>query len=199
MEDRSPILLAVTGASGAVYALKFIEIMNGLTQPVHLIISGPGEKVAGLELGKQGLHLLKDKADAVYPVDDLASLPASGSSLFNAMAIIPCSMGTLSAIAHGSSQNLIHRAADCFLKEKRKLVLAVRETPLSRIHLKNMLMAHDAGAVIFPAMPAFYNKPGTIEELAEYFSGRIVEYLGFSLNKLKRWNGVERYGSTGSP
>ena len=190
MEDKKPVLLGLTGASGAVYCLKFMEILKGLSQPVHLILSGPGEKVARIELGDDGLKRIKDMADVLYQVEDMASLPASGSALFKAMVILPCSMGTLSAIAHGLSRNLIHRAADCMLKEKRPLVLAVRETPLNRIHLKNMLMAHDAGAVIFPAMPSFYNRPQTMDELVEYFSGRVAEHLGLRVQGLKRWEGA---------
>ncbi|MGB9712773.1 MAG: UbiX family flavin prenyltransferase [Dissulfurimicrobium sp.] len=187
--ENAPVLLAITGASGAIYSLKFMGIMKDLGQEVHLVISKAGMEVTRLELGDEGCRMLKKTADVVYGVDDLTARPASGSARWQAMVILPCTMGTLAAIAHGISGNLIHRAADCFLKERRPLVLVPRETPFNRIHLRNMLLAEEAGAVIYPAMPSFYHKPRNIDEMALFFAGRIAEFLGFNIENLKRWEG----------
>jgi 4-hydroxy-3-polyprenylbenzoate decarboxylase len=151
-KGREPILLAITGASGSIYSLKLIEILKDLGQEVHLIVSRTGEQVSRIEIKEDGFQALIRAAHTVYSPDNLAAAPASGSSRWKAMIIIPCTMGTMASIAHGFSQNLIHRAADCFLKERRPLILVPRETPLNRIHLQNMLLAEEAGAVIYPAM-----------------------------------------------
>lgn len=185
--DGRPILLAVTGASGSLYALKFLEVMEGLGQEVHLVVSEAGSRVVELELGRGAGERLARMAARVYDQDDLAAPPASGSSAWRAMVILPCTMGTLSAVANGTSRNLIHRAADCFLKERRPIVLVPREAPLNRVHLVNMLAAHDAGALLYPAMPSFYHAPGGIDEMAEFFAGRLAEFLGFEVRSLKRW------------
>jgi 4-hydroxy-3-polyprenylbenzoate decarboxylase len=187
---EAPVLLCVTGASGSIYALKFMEILSNLNQETHLIISTAGKQVATLELGSEGCARLFSLARVIYTHDDFTALPASGSSLWKAMVIMPCSMGTLAAIAHGMSQNLIHRAADCFLKERRPLVLCPRETPLNATHLKNLLSAHEAGAVIYPAMPGFYHLPQSIEDLAYFFAARVAGFLGLEPPDLKRWQGI---------
>ncbi len=189
--NRNPVLLAVTGASGSIYALKFMEILDQLDCKVHLIISRAGRQVVKIERGEEGLQLLMDRAAEVYDPEDFAAPPASGSSLWEAMVILPCTMGTLGSIVRGISRNLIHRAADCFLKERRTLVLATRETPLNHIHLKNMLAAHEAGAVIYPAMPSFYHKPSDLDDMAYFFAGRLAEFLGFQVESLRRWGGVK--------
>ncbi|MDD3554262.1 MAG: UbiX family flavin prenyltransferase [Deltaproteobacteria bacterium] len=187
---EAPVLLCVTGASGSIYALQFIEILAQLHQKTHLVISGAGKQVAALELGEKGCARLLSLAEAAYDVNDFTALPASGSSPWKAMVVMPCSMGTLAAIAHGMSQNLIHRAADCFLKERRPLVLCPRETPLNATHLKNLLSVHEAGAVIYPAMPGFYHLPESIHDLAYFFAGRVAAFLGLEPPGLKRWQGI---------
>ena len=189
--DKAPVLLAVTGASGSIYSLKFMEIMNDLGQNIHLIISKAGMEVTRLELGDEGCEMLKGMASALYQEDDLTARPASGGAKWRAMVIIPCTMGTLAAVAHGISGNLIHRAADCFLKEGRTLVLVPRETPFNRTHLRNMLLAEESGAVIYPAMPSFYHKPADLNEMAAFFAGRIAEFLGLDVKDLKRWEGKQ--------
>ena len=181
-----PLLLAVTGASGSIYALKFLEIMGKLGQEVHLVISDAGAQVAALELGPQGPSRLSGLAAEVYDCHDFTARPASGSALWRAMVVLPCTMGTMAAIAGGLSFNLIHRAADCFLKEGRPLILVPRETPFNRTHLENMLRCHDAGATIFPAMPSFYHRPGGLDEMARFFAGRIAQFLGFQVD-IRRW------------
>lgn len=185
---NAPVLLAVTGASGVIYALKFLEILRDLGEEVHLIVSTAGQEVLDLELGPERGDL-SGLVEVVYAVDDIGARPASGSARWSAMVVLPCTMGTLAAIAHGLAQNLIHRAADCFLKERRPLILVPRETPLNRIHLRNMLRAEGAGAVIYPAMPSFYHQPEGIEDMAAFFAGRLAEFLGFPVTGLKRWNG----------
>ncbi len=185
-----PILLAVTGASGAIYSLNFMKILKDLGQEVHLIVSEAGELVSRLEIKEDGYQAMIQMAHTVYKADDLAAAPASGSSRWQAMVILPCTMGTLASIAHGFSQNLIHRAADCFLKERRPLVLVPREAPLNRNHLRNMLLAEEAGASIYPAMPGFYSQPKDIDEMASFFAGRLVEFLGLRVDGLKRWDGI---------
>ena len=182
------MIVAITGASGSIYALEFLKILNQLKIEVHGVISTSGEKVLRLETG-----LRKDEVPGVnqwFAVDDFSAPIASGSCSYRGMVVLPCTMGTLSGIAHGQSGNLIHRAADVTLKERRPLVLGVRETPLNRVHLQNMLTATDAGAIVCPAMPAFYHKPLTIEELARDFACRIASLVGYEPTNMKRWQGM---------
>ena len=187
--DQVPVLIAVTGASGTIYSKAFLEILHHLEVKTELIISSAGQKVAALELGSRGFDGMKALAQHVYNPDNIAAKPASGSARYHAMIVLPCTMGTLAAIANGISTNLIHRAADCSLKERRQLVLVIRETPFNRTHVKNMLAAQEAGAVIYPAMPSFYHKPKSLDEMAYFFAGRLAEFLGFSVPDLKRWQG----------
>ncbi len=184
------IILAITGASGSLYALEFLRLMAELEVEVHAIISEAGEQVLRLELG-MGREELAQYVAQWHDIKNFAAAPASGSSLFSGMAVLPCSMGTLAAVAGGLSHNLIHRAADVTLKQRRPLVLAVRETPLNRTHLANMLAAHDAGATICPAMPAFYQQPADLTALARNFAGRVAELLGITVPNLARWSGID--------
>jgi flavin prenyltransferase len=125
-----------------------------------------------------------------FAIDDFTAPMASGSSLYDAMIVLPCTVGTLGAIAGGYSGNLIHRAADVTLKERRPLILAVRETPLNRTHLTNMLRVHEAGAIIFPPMPSFYHKPDSLEAMARHYAGRLCDQLGLQVGDMKRWGGL---------
>ena len=177
------IVVGVTGASGTLYAKRLIEALtktNGVE--VYLIISDTARTVAELE----GVDL------SGYPVQyeencDLSAGIASGSFLFDAMIVIPCSMKSLAAIANGYSTTLIARAADVALKERRKLILVPRETPYSRVHLTNMLAAHDAGAVIMPASPPLYTHPQTIADLADMIAGRVLDHCGIPHTIGSRW------------
>ena len=191
-DDNAPVLVAVTGASGSIYGLKLLEILKNAGEKVHLIVSEAGEKVVRHEIGAKGLESIQEMADHLYKTDEIWAPPASGSSYWKAMVIIPCTMGTLGAIAKGISANLIHRAADCFLKERRRLVLVVRETPFNSIHLENMLAAHRAGAVIFPAMPSFYNHPKDIEEMVEIMAARVAHHAGIDIRGTgaAEWKGI---------
>lgn len=181
------IILAITGASGSLYAVEFLKIAAQNDSEIHCIISEAGEKVLKIELGLS-IEQLEGIA-AWHAVNDFTAPMASGSSRFDAMIVLPCTMGTLASIAHGLSTNLIHRAADVMLKEKRPLLLSPRETPLNRTHIKNMLQAHDAGAMICPAMPSFYHRPDSITQMARSFAARVADLLGMETTGMKRWQG----------
>ena len=197
------INVAITGASGAIYAQRLLTFLEESSEVEHinLIISGPGRQVVcdelgidpSLDVGGMTLEMLgrsSDKIELFHPGDIGASL-ASGSYPVDGMVIIPCSASSLSTIASGATRNLIHRAADVTLKEGRKLVLVFRETPLSLIHLENMLRLKQAGAVIMPAMPAFYHKPGDIISLVDHFVFRVMDHLELPHSKETVWTGKE--------
>lgn len=186
---KKKIILAITGASGSLYAVQFLKIMHHAGVEVHALISNAGRLVLQHELGLSPDDLQIYGAQW-HAVDDFAAPMSSGSSRFDAMVVLPCTMGSLGAIANGVAKNLIHRAADVILKEKKPLLLAVRETPLNRIHLENMLKVHDAGAILCPPMPSFYHHPGSLEEMAAFFSGRLADLVGIEVEGLKRWQGL---------
>ena len=180
------LLVAVTGASGMLYLQAFLEQCkkrDDLT--IHGICSDSGEKVLKMELGLTPAEL--PTVTTWFDPDDFAAPPASGSSDYLGMVVLPCSMGTLAAIAGGLSINLLHRSADVTLKERRKLILGVRETPFNRTHLENMLKANDAGAIICPPMPSLYFRPKSLEEAAITYSWRVMDQLGFVVEGRKRW------------
>ena len=185
---KTKILLAVTGATGMLYVPELLALLDRHAVEVHGIVSGSGRKVLQLELGMEN-HTELAGVGRWFDVDDFTAPPASGSSRYGAMVILPCTTGTLGAIAGGYSANLIHRAADVTLKERRPLVLAVRETPLNRTHLRNMLSVQEAGAVICPPMPSFYMQPQTLQEMARQFAGRICDQIGLDVD-VPRWNGM---------
>jgi flavin prenyltransferase len=190
-----PIVLAVTGASGAPYAVRLLEQLVAAQRPVQLIVSGHGFRLLDTELGIGSIEALRtavgsegwDRLVTVYDDADRGARPASGSSRSAGMVVCPCSMGTLSAIAHGSSRSLVERAADVVLKERRPLILVPRETPLSMVHLENMLSVTRAGAIVMPASPGFYNRPQRIEELVDFVVGRVLDHLGVENRLVRRW------------
>ncbi len=179
------ILVAVTGASAMVYLRSFLAMIAEEEMIVHGICSESGAKVLQIEEGIGPEEL--PGVTKWFNSGDFAAPPASGSAGYDAMVVLPCSMGTLAAIASGMTANLVHRAADVILKENKRLLLVTRETPLNRTHLKNMLAAHDAGATICPPHPGFYLKPKNMEEAALTFSWRLGDQLGLTMNKRKRW------------
>ena len=181
------IIVAITGASGVVYGKRLLEVLKGKSE-VHLIISKASDTLIEYEL-ETTKKQLEELANHVYDEDDFSSPLASGSFVTDAMIIIPCSMKTLAGIAHGYSENLILRAADVILKEKRKLILVPRETPLNPIHLRNLLKLSLQGVMIIPAMPAFYHKPKTIEDLVDFIIGKVLDSLGIDHELFKRWTG----------
>jgi 4-hydroxy-3-polyprenylbenzoate decarboxylase len=192
------IIIGISGASGAHYAVKLIEALLARDYRIHLIISEIGAQVFAHEFtirredipgffsvmcgksGTSGEIIMHDCNDIFAPV-------ASGSYQASAMVIIPCSMKTLAAVTAGYTANLLERAADVTLKERRPLILVPRETPLSRIHLKNMLAAHEAGATILPASPGFYHHPQSIDDLAAFITGRILDHLKIEHHNSPRW------------
>ena len=185
------ILLAVTGASGPQYALALARALGGREDvELHLIVSEAAKKVMALEADFGPEELIK-LAHTSYDEKNIAAGPASGSWRHAGMIVCPCSMASLGAIAHGLGTNLIHRAADVTLKEGLPLVLVTRETPLSLIHIKNMLAAKEAGAAIVPASPGFYHKPKTIDDLVNHLAGRILDQfsdqLGIGHALFRRW------------
>lgn len=182
------IVIAVTGASAMVFLQSFLQILEEEAVEVHGICSESGEKVLQLERGISCSQL--PAVTKWFDCKDFAAPPASGSAGYDAMVVIPCSMGTLAAIAAGISSNLVHRAADVILKENKKLLLVTRETPLNRTHLKNMLAVHDAGATICPPHPSFYLNPSSIEEAARTFSWRLGDQLGLEIKGRQRWEGM---------
>lgn len=185
--DKKRIILAVTGASGTVYATSLVKaLVNRDDVELHVIVSDAAKKVLQLETDISP-DALTSGAYAIHEINNIAAPPASGSWQNDGMVICPCSMATLSAVATGFGHNLIHRAADVTLKERRKLVLVPRETPFSSIHLENMLRADRAGAVILPACPGYYHHPETIEDLADQLAGKILDQLDIPHELYERW------------
>ena len=183
------LVVAVTGATGAIYAVKLLEALKINEVDVHLIVSHWAEKTLHLEMGLTAGDI-QSMSNYHYEEDDLSAPVSSGSFQHDGMVIVPCSMKTLAAIAHGFDENLIIRAADVTLKERRKLILVPRETPLNAIHLNNMLTLNQLGAVIMPPMPAFYYHPKSIDDLVNHLVGRILDHLGKEQQLVPRWGGV---------
>jgi flavin prenyltransferase len=197
MTSVPPIVFGITGASGAPYAVRLLQSLTAAHRPVSLIVSKYGMRLLATESGIESMDALRDAVgiDAwasyveVFSNDDRGAPPASGSARTAGMVVCPCSMGTLSAIAVGASRSLIERAADVTLKEQRKLILVPRETPLSAIHLGNMLRLTRAGAVVMPASPGFYHRPSEIADLVDFVVARILDQLGVEQNFVARWKG----------
>ncbi len=196
-QARHRLIVGVTGASGAILAERFLLRAREIAAvELHLILSPAALLTAQLELGKKKREWAA-LADRCYRFDDLAAAPASGSFPALGMVIVPCSMKTLAAVAHGFSDNLITRAAEVTLKERRRLVLAVRETPLSLVHLRNMTQVTEAGAVVMPPVPAFYAGVTTIAEAADQFAYRILALFGWDHPQAVRWSGPNERPSEG--
>jgi 4-hydroxy-3-polyprenylbenzoate decarboxylase len=192
------LVVALTGASGAVYGVRLLEVLMRAGRHVHLTLSPAGVQVIEQELDRRVDLARFALADLLgenigpgrveyHDYRDFRAGIASGSFQTAGMAICPCSMGTVAAIAHGLSQNLIHRAADVHLKERRRLVLVPRETPLNLMQLRNLAACVEAGATVLPAMPAFYTKPATIQDMVDFVVGRVCDQLGVEHQLLKRW------------
>jgi 4-hydroxy-3-polyprenylbenzoate decarboxylase len=198
--EARTVTVGITGASGAIYAQHVLRLLEADSRVgrVYLVISDAGMRLVGMELGalsgdqKKLPSLLVGSASKkveLLPNKDIGASIASGSAAIDAMIVVPCSAGALGAIAAGIASDLLTRAADVCLKERRPLILCIRETPLNRIHLENMLRVHDAGATIMPAMPAFYYEPKTIADIAEQFACRVLARAGLAQEKQYRWRG----------
>src|SRR5437016_1694517 len=184
------ITIGISGASGAIYGLRLLErIRHSKNTEIHLILSRAGEKTLFLETGRlaAGVRAL---ADFCYPLEDIAGRLASGSYPIDAMVIAPCSVHTMSAIAAGISSNLLIRAADVMLKERRKLILMVRESPFHLGHLRTMTALAEMGAIIAPPLPAFYNKPQTVLDIVDHSVDRVLDLFGLPGPDTKRWEGT---------
>ena len=195
------LVLAMTGASGTPYGVRLLEVLLQAGRTVHLTLSPAGAEVLQQEMGRplqvdrfRLSDLLLETATLAEPGQvqyhdyrDFRAGIASGSFLTGGMVVCPCSMGTVAAIAHGLSQNLIHRAADVHLKERRRLILVPRETPLNVIQLRNLTTCAEAGAVVLPAMPAFYTQPRSLSDAIDFIVGRICDQLGVEHRLLRRW------------
>lgn len=188
----SKYIICITGASGVIYGLRLIKYLKEITKSqVNVVISKAGRKVIEYEVERSEYEYYMNFADQVYSEEDIDAPIASGSNLFKAVIIAPCSMKTLAAIAHGYSNNLITRVADVALKEKRKLILVIRETPLNLIHIRNMYIVAKAGAIILPACPGFYHKPKTVNDLVDFIIGKILDLLEIEHSLYKRWKEVK--------
>ncbi|MDA3845040.1 MAG: UbiX family flavin prenyltransferase [Vallitaleaceae bacterium] len=188
----SKYIIGMTGASGSIYGVRLIEELLKMGNEVHIIITDSGRKVLEyetdytVELLKS--HLEQFKGDnKIQDIDDLFAATASGSFRTDGMVVLPCSMATLGEIANGVSKNLLGRSADVCLKERRKLIIVPRETPLNTIHLKNMVSLSEAGALILPAMPGFYHKPETIDDMINFIVGKVMDSLGIENDLFDKW------------
>jgi flavin prenyltransferase len=200
MTDQ-PVVLALTGASGAPYGVRLLEVLARHGVPVWLIASSHGMRLLQAECGIGSLEELRAATGgdwhSVVPFSDgdRGALPASGSRRTHGMVICPCSMGTVAAIAAGTSRSLVERAADVTLKERRRLILVPRETPLSLVHLRNLVTVTEAGAVVVPAAPGFYHRPAAITELVDFIVQRVLDQLAIDIEIARRWSGEDGAGS----
>jgi 4-hydroxy-3-polyprenylbenzoate decarboxylase len=193
--NQLPVVLAITGASGAPYGVRLLEVLAGAAVPVWLIVSGHGFRLLQAECGIADLDALRAATGGkwtsvrVFPDDDRGALPASGSQRTGGMVICPCSMGTVAAVAGGTSRSLVERAADVTLKERRRLILVPRETPMSLVHLRNLVAVTEAGATVLPAAPGFYHRPARVEELVDFVVQRVLDQLALDITIARRWEG----------
>jgi flavin prenyltransferase len=189
-----PVVVALTGASGAPYGLRLLQVLATHRVPIWLIPSSHGMRLLRDECGIDSMASLQAATGdwstvTVFPDDDRGALPASGSQRTGGMVICPCSMGTVAAIAGGTSRSLVERAADVTLKERRRLILVPRETPLSLVHLRNLVAVTEAGALVIPAAPGFYHRPTRIAELVDFIVQRILDHLELDIEIGQRWTG----------
>lgn len=193
--SAAPWILAITGASGAPYGVRLLEVLARQKVPLYLIVSRHGWRLLEMEAGiasEVGLRQVTGgdwSSVRVFDDGDRGAVPASGSAPTAGMVICPCSMGTVAAIAHGTSRSLIERAADVTLKERRPLILVPRESPLSLVHLRNLAAVTEAGATVLPAAPGFYHRPTSVEQLVDFVVQRVIDHMGVSVELVPRWRG----------
>jgi flavin prenyltransferase len=193
--SQHPFVLGLTGASGAPYAVRLLEVLARNRVPVWLISSEHGMRLLREECNIKSMDGLREATGGdwtsvtLFPDEDRGALPASGSQRTGGMVICPCSMGTVAAVALGTSRSLVERAADVTLKERRRLILVPRETPLSLVHLRNLVAVSEAGAIVLPAAPGFYHRPTRVGELVDFVVQRILDQLEIDISVAKRWGG----------
>ena len=194
MVSTSPhrIIVGISGASGVVYGVRLLELLRELEVESHLIVSKSAQVTLAYETELK-LAEVTDRADRVYRVDDMAACISSGSYRTLGMVIAPCSMKTLAEVASGNSSSLLTRAADVVLKERKKLVLLARETPLNLAHIRNMLAATEMGAIIAPPVPAFYARPQNLEQMIDHTLGRVLDLFDLDTGRIRRWSGSSRH------
>jgi 4-hydroxy-3-polyprenylbenzoate decarboxylase len=180
------LIVGISGASGVIYGVRLLQALKPLSVETHLVMTRTAEVTLAHET-KMKVTDVRRLADVAYPIGDLAAAISSGSFQTMGMIVAPCSMRSLGEIAHGISSNLLTRAADVVLKERRRLVLVARETPLHTIHLRNLVTVSELGAIVAPAMPAFYNKPKTLDDVIDHTVGRLLDLFGLDTGKVKRW------------
>jgi 4-hydroxy-3-polyprenylbenzoate decarboxylase len=184
--ERRRMVVGITGATGIVYGVQLLKALRTAGVETHLVVTRPGDQSRAYETDLSAKEL-RALADIAYPVDDIAAAISSGSFRTMGMIVAPCSMRTLAEIATGVSSNLLSRAADVTLKERRRLVLMVRETPLTAIHIDNMAKVTAAGAIVFPPVPGFYTRPKTIEDIVDHSVGRVLDLFDIDIGLVKRW------------
>lgn len=184
------VVVGISGASGAIYGIRLMERLRQQSAKIHLILTRSAEKTLFLETGKSAAEV-KKLADFSYPVEDISCRLASGSYPTDAMVVAPCSIHTMSAIAQGISSNLLIRAADVTLKERRKLILMVRESPFHLGHLRNMTALAEMGAIVAPPIPAFYHQPQTVMDIVDHSIERVLDLLGLPDSNARRWEGAK--------
>ncbi len=182
------IIVGITGATGAVFGVRLLEALAAAGVETHLVLSKWGQQTVEHEMGLT-LAELRERASVVHASSNMAATVSSGSFRTEGMVIAPCSMRTAAAIAHGYGESLVHRAADVVLKERRRLVLVPRETPLSEVHLENLLKLARMGVAIVPPMPAFYNKPATVDDIIDHIVARVLDQFDIDAAFAKRWDG----------
>jgi 4-hydroxy-3-polyprenylbenzoate decarboxylase len=180
------LVVGITGSSGVIYGIKVLEVLLKIKIETHLIISKWGERNVQIETDKS-VEFVKSLATRNYNNDDMAAPISSGSFKTDGMAIVPCSMKTLSSIANGYDDSLVSRAAGVCIKESRRLVIVPRETPLSKIHLQNMISLADIGVIVLPAMPGFYQRPKSMDDMITHIAGKILDQFGIEHNIYRRW------------
>ena len=185
------LIVAITGSTGTIYGVRLLQLLRDTDVETHLVVSRWGARTL-LQETSFSLADVQKLATRAYPAADQGAAISSGSFITLGMAIVPCSMRTLAAIAHGQADNLVHRAADVVLKERRRLVLAAREAPLSEIHLENMLKLTRMGAIVSPTAPAFYDHPRTIDDLVNHTVGRLLDLFDIHLDVTERWTGMSK-------
>jgi 4-hydroxy-3-polyprenylbenzoate decarboxylase len=187
MAEPSRLVVGISGASGVIYGVRLLQALKNLPVETHLVMTRTAEVTLAHETTLK-VGEVRRLADTAYKVEDLAAAISSGSFRTMGMIVAPCSMRSLGEIAHGITSNLLTRAADVVLKERRKLVLLARETPLHAIHLRNMTTLAEMGAIIAPPVPAFYNKPKTLDDVIDHTIGRVLDLFDLDTGKVKRWS-----------